>query len=95
MPVNTSTMTESDNKPPIISLAAKRKESERDFTQERADLTKELEEIGVAADQLAAITQHTMFIEWAVYKAALMLEYHGLERDPRAVVELVKLMVRK
>jgi hypothetical protein len=52
-------MTDDDKTTPIISLAAKRKESERDFAQERADLTKELEEIGVAADQLAAITQHT------------------------------------
>ena len=89
-------MSDNDKTTPVISLAAKRKESERDFAQERADLTKELEEIGVAADQLAAITQHTMFIEWAVYKAALMLEYHALDyRDARAVVELVKLMIHR
>jgi hypothetical protein len=88
-------MTEESNKPPIISLAAKRKESERDFTQERLDLTKELAEIGVDESRLAALVQHTMEIEWGVYKAALMLDFHGLDyRDARAVVELVKLMVR-
>ena len=83
-------MTDEKNSPPVISLAAKRKESERDFSQERADLTKELEEIGVTS---AALVQHVMLVEWAVYKAALMLDYHSLDRDPRAAVELVKIML--
>lgn len=87
-------MTDESEKPPIIiSLAAKRKESERDFAQERTDILKELTEIGVDADQLAAITQHVMFLEWAVFKSALMLQYHGLDQDAQAVVELVRLMV--
>jgi hypothetical protein len=87
-------MTEESNTP-IISLAAKRKESERDFSQERADLTKELEEIGVDESRLAALVQHTMEIEWAVFKAALMLQYHGLDQDARSIVELTKLMVHR
>ena len=85
-------MTDESNKPPI-SLAAARAERERDFRQERLDLTKELVEIGVDESRLAALVQHTMEIEWAVYKAALMLDYHGLDRDPRAAVELVKIML--
>jgi hypothetical protein len=60
-----------DGKPPVISLAAARAERERDFKQERADLTKELVEIGVDESRLAAFVQSTMEIEWAVYKAAL------------------------
>jgi len=51
-------------------------------------------DIGVPSDRLAAVTQRVMEIEWAVFKAACMLEYHGLERDPRAIVELAKMMVR-
>ena len=86
-------MTESDDKPPI-SLATERKARERDFDQERADILKELEEIGVAPDQLASVTQHVMFIEWALYKANLMLDYHDIERSPDAIVELTKMLVR-
>jgi hypothetical protein len=86
-------MTSTDNKPPVISLAAARAERLRDFSQERADITKELEEINVAADQLAAITQHVMFVEWAIYKAALMLDYHSIERDAEAVVQLAELII--
>jgi len=88
-------MTDDDNKPPVISLAAKRKEIERNFTQERADILKELEETEVAPDQLASITQHVMFTEWAIYKSALMLDYHGIDRDARAVVELAKLLMHR
>jgi hypothetical protein len=87
-------MTADDDKPPpVISLAAARAERDRDFRQERLDITKELVEIGVDETRLAAITQHVMEIEWAVFKSALMLDYHGLERDPRAAVELVKIML--
>jgi len=87
-------MTADDDKPPpVVSLAAARAERDRNFTQERLDLTKELAEIGVDESRLAALVQHTMEIEWAVYKAALMLDYHGLDRDPRAAVELVKIML--
>ena len=49
-----------DNKPPVISLAAARAERDRDFSQERLDLTKELEEIGVDESRLAAFVQSTM-----------------------------------
>jgi len=82
---------------PTISLAAKRKrkEIERDFIQERADLTKELQDIGVDPDKLAAIVQRVMFVEWAVFKAACMLEYHGVAQDPQAVIELVKILERR
>ena len=73
-------MTDESNKPPI-SLAAARAERERDFRQERLDLTKELVEIGVDESRLAALVQHTMEIEWAVFKSALMLQYHGLDQD--------------
>ena len=84
-------MTADDDKPPpVVSLAAARAERDRNFTQERLDLTKELEEIGVTS---AALVQHVMLVEWAVYKAALMLDYHSLDRDPRAAVELVKIML--
>ena len=78
----------------MISLAAAQAERDRDFRQERLDIAKELEDIGVPSDRLAAVTQRVMEIEWAVFKAACMLEYHGLERDPRAIVELAKMMVR-
>jgi len=87
-------MTADDDKPPpVVSLAAARAERDRNFTQERLDLTKELAEIGVDESRLAALVQHTMEVEWAVHKAALMLDYHGLDRDPRAAVELVKIML--
>ena len=87
-------MTDESNKPPI-SLAAARAERERDFRQERLDLTKELVEIGVDESRLAALVQHTMEIEWAVFKSALMLQYHGLDQDARSIVELTKLIVRE
>lgn len=86
-------MTDESNKPPI-SLAAARAERERDFRQERLDLTKELVEIGVDESRLAALVQHTMEIEWAVFKSALMLQYHGLDQDAGSIVELTKLIVR-
>jgi len=87
-------MTDESNKPPIISLAAARAERDRNFTQERGDLTKELAEIGVDESRLAALVQHTMEIEWAVFKSALMLQYHGLDQDAGSIVELTKLIVR-
>ena len=87
-------MTDESNKPPI-SLAAARAERERDFRQERLDLTKELVEIGVDESRLAALVQHTMEIEWAVFKSGLMLQYHGLDQDARSIVELTKLIVRE
>ena len=87
-------MTDESNKPPI-SLAAARAERERDFRQERLDLTKELVEIGVDESRLAALVQHTMEIEWAVFKSDLMLQYHGLDQDARSIVELTKLIVRE
>jgi len=88
-------MTADDDKPPpVVSLAAARAERDRNFTQERLDLTKELAEIGVDESRLAALVQHTMEIEWAVFKSALMLQYHGLDQDARSVVESVKLIVR-
>jgi hypothetical protein len=86
-------MSDESNKPPI-SLAAARAERERDFRQERLDLTKELVEIGVDESRLAALVQHTMEIEWAVFKSGLMLQYHGLDQDARSIVELTKLIVR-
>src|SRR5215831_20466243 len=88
-----STMTSTDDKPPI-SLAAVRAEGERNFTEERANILKELEEIEVAADQLASITQRLLFLDWATYKAVAMLDSRDLEHDPRAVVELIKLIVK-
>jgi hypothetical protein len=51
------------------------------------DLTKELVEIGVDESRLAALVQHTMEIEWAVFKSGLMLQYHGLDQDARSIVE--------
>jgi len=83
-----------DDKPPVISLAAARAERDRDFRQERLDITKELVEIGTAEHELAGVTQHVMFVEWALYKANLMLDYHDIERSPDAIVELTKMLVR-
>jgi hypothetical protein len=85
-------MKDDSDKPPVVSLAAARAERDRDFSQERADILRELEEIEVAPDQLASITQHVMFVEWLIFKSVLMFDYHNLERDPRAIVELAKLM---
>jgi hypothetical protein len=86
-------MTESNDRPPI-SLATERKARERDFSQERADLLAELREIGVKEADLESTVQHVMFVEWAVYKAALMLEYHGVDQDAQAVVRLAEIMAR-
>jgi len=85
-------MTNDDDKAKPISLAVERAKRERDFAQERLDLARELEEIGVT--ELAATVQHVMFVEWAVFKAASMLEYHGIDQDARAVVRLAELMIR-
>jgi hypothetical protein len=85
-------MSEKDDKPPI-SLAAERKKFERDFSIERQDLSRELEAIGVATDQLAQFVQRTMEVEWAVCRAVAMLEYWGVDRDPQAVIRLVELIM--
>jgi len=31
--------------------------------------------------------------EWAVFKAASMFEYHGIDQDAQAIVRLVEIMV--
>jgi hypothetical protein len=76
-------------------LAAERKKFERDFSVERADLTKELQEIGVAADQLDEFVQRTMETEWATCRAVAMLEYWGVPIDAGAVVRLVELIMSR
>jgi hypothetical protein len=38
--------------------------------------------------------QRVMEIEWMFFKAASMLEYHGIEQDPQAIVRLVEIMAR-
>jgi len=83
-----------DDDKPAISLAAERGKRERDFAQERADLRKELEDIGVEEPELAATVQHLMFVEWSVFHAARMLEYHDIDRSPDAITKLVEIMVR-
>ena len=93
MPVNTSTMTESNDKPPVISLAAKRKESERDFGAERELLTKELLAIGQSREQAGAIVNDMLLLDWYVPQAVTILERWDLEQDAQAAVELVKIMV--
>ena len=82
-----------DSEKPPISLAAVRAEGERNFTEERANILKELEEIEVATDQLASITQRLLFLDWATEKVLAIFDCRDLEHDPRAVVELVKLIV--
>jgi len=56
-------------------------------------LRRELEDIGIASDQLAQFVQRTMEVEWAVCRAVAMLEYWGVDRDPQAVVQLTKLIL--
>ena len=80
-------MTTNDDDRPPISLAAERKLRERDFAAERTDLLQELKDIGVEEEELV---QHVMFVEWAVFKAASMFEYHGIDQDAQAIVELVR-----
>ena len=75
-----------------ISLATERKARERDFAQERADLLKELQDIGVEEPELAATVQHVMLIEWCFFHAIRMCEYHDVAQDPQAIVRLVELM---
>ena len=89
-----ASMTTNDDDRPPISLAAERKQRERDFTAERADLLQELKDIGVEEPALAATVQHVMFVEWAVFRAPSMLEYHDIERGPQAIVRLVRIMAR-
>ena len=84
-------MAEKD--PPIINLAAERKKFERDFSVERADLCGELKDLGVAEDRIAALAQHTMEAEWALFRAVAMLNYHDVGLDPAAVVRLVELIL--
>src|SRR5262249_14689326 len=52
-----ASMTTNDDDRPPISLAAERKQRERDFTAERAELLQELKDIGVEAPELAASSQ--------------------------------------
>ena len=93
MPVNM--MTDETDKPPVVSLAAVRAEGERNFEEERANILKELEEIEVAPDQLAAITQRLLFLDWACCKAVAILDSRELERDPQVVFQLIKLIMGK
>ena len=86
-------MTDDISLPPI-SLAAERSKRERDFATERADLLRELRDIGVEETEFAAFVQRLMVLEWSVFHAARMLNYHDIEQSPEAMVELVKLMAR-
>jgi hypothetical protein len=52
-----ASMTTNDDDRPPISLAAERKQRERDFTAERAELLQELKDIGVEEPALAASSQ--------------------------------------
>jgi hypothetical protein len=90
------TMTDDTDKPPspVVSLAVERAARERDFSTERADLTRELAEIGVAEDKLAAWVQHIMEIESCFFQCVRMFGYHGVEQHPQAIVELAKIMAR-
>jgi len=73
-----------------ISLATERKARERDFAQERADLLKELQDIGVEEPELVATVQHVMLVEWSVFHAARMLEYQDIDRSPEALAVLAR-----
>jgi len=84
-------MMTDDDKPPI-SLAAERKQRERDFATERADLLQELRDIGI--EEPEAMVQNIMLTEWAVFHAARLLEYHSIDGSPEAIIELVKLMTK-
>jgi len=86
-------MTEDDK--PIISLAAKRKESERDFVQERRDLLQELRDIGFDESRLAEFVQQVMEIEWMIFRISSMFEYWGIDKDASAIVQLVKIWLAK
>jgi hypothetical protein len=77
---------------PTIDLAVERAKRERDFTAERADLLAELRDIGLEGAELAATVQHVMLVEWSVFHAARMLEYHGVDQDAQAVVRLAEIM---
>jgi hypothetical protein len=55
-------MTDDISLPPI-SLAAERSKRERDFATERADLLRELRDIGVEETEFAAFVQRLMVLE--------------------------------
>ena len=74
-------MTDDDRPRPIISLAAKRNESERDFVQERRDLLQELRDIGFDESKLVEFVQQLMEIEWMIFRISSMFEYWGIDKD--------------
>jgi len=80
-----------DDKPPI-SLAAERKQRERDFTAERELLIKELLEIGQSPERAAAIAQDMLYYDWLCLQATVILERWDLEPTAEATGRLVEIM---
>jgi|SRR6516164_6115738 len=81
------------HKPPI-SLAAERKQRERDFTAERELLIKELLEIGQSPERAAAIAQDMLYYDWLCLQATVILERWDLEPTAEATGRLVEIMAK-
>jgi hypothetical protein len=83
-----------DEKPAAISLAAERKQRERDFAQEREQMLAELSDIGLSPEKATAIATYVLQTDWLTLQATLILERWELDLTAEAVVRLVEIMRR-
>jgi len=67
-------MTTNDDDRPPISLAAERKQRERDFGQEREQMVRELLDLGLPAAKATAIANDVLFYDWLIFRCSNILE---------------------
>jgi len=85
-----------DNKPVIISLAAKRKDAEgRDFAQERGENVRHLLQIGLSEQEATAIADEVLLWDWLVFQARMSLDRWEGHASSEAVVQLAEMMRRR
>src|SRR5262245_47949744 len=87
-------MTEKDDDK-LISLAAKREATERDFAQERAECIKEVLELGLSKKEATACADEVLLCDWLAFRAAVILDHlEDGQHSAEAVTKLVEIMRR-
>jgi hypothetical protein len=85
-------MTKDDDNKPVISLAAKRDEQQRNFAKERSEILKEASELGLSDEEATAVAHEVMLCGLFIYKAFVSLDHWDSDVSGDAVVKLAGIM---
>jgi hypothetical protein len=86
-------MTDNDKSAPVISLAAVRAHEPRAVQEERGNLKKEGEDLGLPSDIVAATVDAALWHHWLTSLAQIILIERGVEHpDELTIVKLAQSM---